>query len=356
MTQPLIVPPGAGSNRRPVPERFTLAAAVRSEFETRRLRETLGAHGEPIPERHFEHALAGPLLELLQRNGKSFRSRMLQVSYELSAGDGRQAPPQLSLIVEALHAGSMIVDDIEDDSPRRRGGPALHLVVGTPLALNAGNWLYFLPHRLLEDLRVDPQRELELRRAIDRAVLRCHYGQALDLGVRVGALPQNEVYELVNLSTRLKTGSLLELAAELGSIAGDATPGLRSELASFARTYGVALQMLDDTSGVYRAERAQKGREDLLNGVPTWPWAWLAQCLDPLCYSRLARMSAAVVERRLAPERLSADIRGALGEHPDERARAQLVRAIERLARHLGGRERLGALLDEIERLEAAYG
>jgi geranylgeranyl pyrophosphate synthase len=128
-------------------------------------------------------------------------------------------PERLPLLVEILHAGSLIVDDIQDGSAYRRGKPALHVLVGVPLALNAGNWLYFLPHRLLQDLRLDSHVELELRRALDRGVLRCHYGQALDLGVRLGSLSQREVRGVVSLCTRLKTGSLLELAAEVGAIA-----------------------------------------------------------------------------------------------------------------------------------------
>jgi geranylgeranyl pyrophosphate synthase len=339
-----------------VTERASLAAVVRAEFETQRLRETLDAADELIPERHFEAALAGPLGELLERDGKNFRSRILHVAYQLSTGSGDQPPPQLSLIVEALHAGSLIVDDIEDDSARRRGGPALHLMVGMPLALNAGNWLYFLPHRLLEELRVAPERELELRRAIDRAVLRCHYGQALDLGVRVGSLPQREVPGLVSLSTRLKTGSLLELAAELGSITGGAPARLRHELAGFGRAYGVALQMLDDASGVCRPERSQKGQEDLLGGRPTWPWAWLAARLDALSYARFARKSAAVVEHELAPDLLIADVRRALGDEPRLRAREQLHGAMDRLSSHVEEPERLRPLREEMERLEVAYG
>jgi geranylgeranyl pyrophosphate synthase len=355
VTQPLIVEPSACGKRRGAAGQSALAALIRSEFEGSRLSETLDAKGELVALRHFERALAGPLVELLDREGKSFRSRMVQVAFDLSAGGQGSAPPQLPLIVEALHAGSLIVDDIEDDSPRRRGGPALHLTVGVPLALNAGNWLYFLPHRLLEDMQLDAQCELELRRAIERAVLRCHYGQALDLGVRLGSLAQSEVHGFVSLSTRLKTGSLLELAAELGSIAGGATPDLRRELASFGRCYGVALQMLDDASGLYRPERAQKGREDLLNGSPTWPWAWLAGRLDELGYSRLAHQSQAVVKRELEPEVLAAGLKRKLGNEPQRRVHDELEQALGRLKRAVRDPARLEPLVEEIERLEAAY-
>jgi geranylgeranyl pyrophosphate synthase len=228
-------------------------------------------------------------------------------------------------------------------------------LVGVPLALNAGNWLYFMPHRLLEELKLEPSVELELRRAVDRAVLRCHYGQALDLGVRLGTLAQGEVFELVNLSTRLKTGSLLELAAEVGATAGGAGPELRAELARFARSYGVALQMLDDASGIYQTARAHKGHEDLLQGRPTWPWAWLARRLDELSYSRLQHHALAVQRGDVHPEILASALRRQLGNAPNRAVHRQLSDAFARLAARVEDKALLAPLADEIERLEAAY-
>jgi geranylgeranyl pyrophosphate synthase len=334
-----------------------LAEQVQREFAEPRLAKTLDARAELVHDRHWQAALLGPLQELLERRGKCFRSQLVQIAYDLVRGGSAPAmPAQLPLLVEALHAGSLIVDDIEDDSKSRRGEPALHVLVGLPLALNAGNWLYFLPHRLLEELGFEAGVELELRRAIDRCVLRCHYGQALDLGVRLGALAQREVYGVVSLSTRLKTGSLLELAAEVGAVAGGAEPALRAALTTFARRYGVALQMLDDASGLYQPSRAHKGYEDLLNGCPTWPWAWLAERLDQLSYSRLQHQARDVVRRELEPEALTSSMRRQLGDYPRQRIRHELSNAFEELEKQVEDRDRLQPLSDEIARLVEAYG
>lgn len=333
----------------------SLSDVVRGELEQQRLCETLDAAADRVHERHWRAALSSPLLELLEREGKCFRSRLVQVAFEVSAGGAGQMPDTLPLIVEALHAGSLIIDDIQDDSKTRRGRPALHLLCGVPLALNAGNWLYFLPHRLLEELRLEGTIELELRRSIERCALRCHYGQALDLGVRLGALGQSEVFGVVSLSTRLKTGSLLELAAELGATAGGAPPEVRAALAGFARRYGVALQMLDDLSGLYRPERVAKGHEDLLNGCPTWPWAWLSERLDQVSYSRLQHQAQAVTRRELLPEVLASSLRKHLGEAPHRQVQLELGRALCELRGQLDRQDLLGPLLEEIERLERAY-
>ena len=334
-----------------------LTELISAEFAAPRLSELLDAPEARVPERLWEGALSGPLLELLRRPGKEFRSRLVEVAYDVCREDRACVmPEQLPLIVEALHAGSLIIDDIEDDSKYRRGKPALHVMVGVPLALNAGNWLYFVPHSILLSLGLSPEVELQARRVIDQGVLRCHYGQALDLGVVLGSLSQREVFDVVALSTRLKTGSLLELSAELGAVAAGARPELRRAFALFGRSYGVALQMLDDVSGLCEERRAHKGHEDLLNGRPTWPWAWLSRRLDEVSYSRLQHRAREVEARSLHPEVLAKALRKELGSAPYRAIHRELSRALEELTRHVGSRRLLDPLVNEIERLEQAYG
>src|SRR5690349_3172277 len=45
----------------------------------------------------------------------------------------------VKLFVKQLHEASLIVDDIEDDSEKRRGSPCSHIQYGLPRALNAAN-------------------------------------------------------------------------------------------------------------------------------------------------------------------------------------------------------------------------
>jgi geranylgeranyl pyrophosphate synthase len=347
--------PATADTRRAHASDSSLLQLIQGEFSEPRLSQCLDLRGESVPERLWQGALLGPLSELLRRPGKEFRSRLVEVAYEVSRAHASPPMPKgLPLLVEVLHTGSLIIDDIEDDSKYRRGRPALHVLVGVPLALNAGNWLYFMPHSLLEQLQLAPEVELRIRRIIDRSVLRCHYGQALDLSVKLGSLAQREVTDVVSLSTRLKTGSLLEMSAELGAIAAGAESGLLEALSAFGRRYGVALQMLDDLSGLYEEKRAHKGHEDLLNGRPTWPWAWLAQRLDEVSYSRLQHRAREVEARTLHPEALASTLRKQLGA-PYRAVHQQLSRALSDLETHVSSRRMLDPLAEEIERLEQAY-
>jgi geranylgeranyl pyrophosphate synthase len=278
-----------------------------------------------VAPRFWRRALFDPLAEASRRPGKEFRGRLTEIAWALSGGRG-SPPVELAAAVEALHLGSLIVDDIEDGSMSRRGGRALHLRVGLPLALNAGNWLYFWPSALLARAGFEPATLLALEAAVNRAVLRCHYGQALDLSLHVTDLRQAEVTDLVYGTTRLKTGSLFELSAELGAIAAGAPPETVRALADVGRDVGVALQMLDDWTGITSERRCHKGHEDLLQARPSWPWAWLAEQLDDVSYVRLRVMAEAVARRDLHPEAVAEQFRTLLGDAPEQAIRAQVAR------------------------------
>ncbi|MFO0566698.1 MAG: polyprenyl synthetase family protein [Polyangiaceae bacterium] len=241
-------------------------------FSEASLERTLGLGEERVPWRVWDEALYGPLSDFLSRPGKEFRGRLVSMAWEL-AGQKSSPPPELALVVEVLHAGSLIVDDIEDDSSYRRGELALHKKWGLPRALNAGSWLYFWPDALLERMQLAPPIELGVRRAIDRTLLSAHHGQALDLSTRVFDLTQSEVPDVVSVTTRLKTGMLMQLAASLGAIAAGGPRQVTQALARFGMKLGAGLQMLDDLGGIVSVERCHKGHEDLTSARPTWLFA-----------------------------------------------------------------------------------
>jgi len=54
---------------------------------------------------------------------------------------------QMGALIETLHTGSLIIDDIEDQSNSRRGNPCAHLVYGTRNSINSANLMYFLPFK-----------------------------------------------------------------------------------------------------------------------------------------------------------------------------------------------------------------
>lgn len=307
-----------------------------------------------VPRRQLERVLLRPATDLLARPGKRLRERLVALGWSLAGAPGLP-PPSLGVAVELLHAGSLVVDDIEDGSTRRRGGPTLHRRYGLPLALNVGNWLYFLPFELLAEAATSPAMELQLRRSVGRAVLRCHYGQALDLGVKVGTLPQRDVPDLVATISELKTGSLTELAATLGAIAAGASPRRERALARFARRLGVGLQMLDDLANLSSRRERAKCHEDIRLGRATWPWAWAASRLAPTRYAALQRQARLIERGDGSASRLATTLSETLGDVGRSSAEAWLARATTGVRNAVPGVD--GAQLDaEIERVRARLG
>lgn len=334
--------------------RSPMVELLDEQFSDSSLRQLLGLEGAALPWQLWRDALYAPLRDFLERPGKEFRARLVTAAWTL--GGRNDAPPrEVPLIVELLHAGSLIVDDIEDGSAYRRGKPALHVTHGVPLALNTGNWLYFWPLELVGRLDAPAGARLALFRVVHRMLLCCHSGQALDLSVRIDALAQRDVPRAVEVTTSLKTGALMELAAAVGAIAAGAPQEHVQALARFGRELGTGLQMLDDLGGLTSEKRCHKGHEDLLLGRPTWPWAWAAQDLDEVGFARLSAMSREVRSHDLHPEYLA----GALREHIAIRGRfhvqQHLTSALGDLEGAVGPSTIIDGLREEIERLEKSY-
>jgi geranylgeranyl pyrophosphate synthase len=329
-----------------------LAELMRGLFE--RLPSERDEHGEIDP-RHWEEALIGPARDILSRSGKGVRARLIEHAWHLAGGAPGGPPEELPVLIELLHAGSLIIDDIEDDSSMRRGAPALHRLYGVPVAINTANWLYFLSLTLLFRVELDANARLALYEDISLGLLRCHKGQALDLTVNITRVPKQQVPALVARSTRLKTGSLMEMAATIGAHGAGAPPPVVAALGGFGAAFGVGLQMIDDWSGLNNRERLDKGIEDIRNTRPTWPWAWLAETCDDVTYAGLARQAGAASIDWDA-EQVIGKMRGALIPTAKERIVSQLQRALADLRGTIGDTPWLRELGEEVHRLESAYG
>jgi geranylgeranyl pyrophosphate synthase len=322
---------------------------LQQEFGLDALCEALGPELASLHE-YWQPSLAQPLCSFAQRSGKELRPRLLAIAWSLAGGND-PLPRELFGIIEALHLGSLIVDDIEDGSRTRRGGPALHEQVGTPVALNAGNWLYFWPTLLIRRLQLGPGRELDLRCSIDRAVLSAHYGQALDLSVRVTDLRQVEVVEVVRGCSELKTGCLMELATRAGAIVAGGSAECIEALGRMGRELGIALQMLDDLTSVTSERRVHKGREDVVLARATWAWAWYAQTVDELSYGRLRQLEQRVLDSEAHPDRVVAALRTRVAEVGRSCIIDQLASTVARVETTLGQRNGCCELRDWVREL-----
>lgn len=227
-------------------------------------------------EQLLERGLLQPAQGFLSRRGKGLRAMLMGHCYRMAGGVG-DIPAQAVTVIELLHAGALIVDDIEDRSEFRRGQPTLHRQIGLPLALNTGNWMYFRALEILGELAVERGGIDCLLRWTISTVRECYEGQAIDLAARVYQLDQAAVRPTVEAISRGKTAALTALAARVAAALAGAPDTEQQLLASCGAELGICLQMRNDLDEVYQAGQPGGRCDDLLNGRVTWPWAWVAE-------------------------------------------------------------------------------
>jgi geranylgeranyl pyrophosphate synthase len=180
---------------------------------------------------------------------------------------------------EVIHVGSLIVDDVEDASPTRRGGPACHVAHGVPLAINAGSFCYFAWQAWFGRLDIAAAAKLQLYETYFEFMRLAHLGQALDLqGFTRGMIEELVATGDVTLLARqmrsvylLKTGAPASVFARLGAIvAGGGAAQVRA-LGELFEALGLAFQIMDDVQNLKGFHGDPKHCEDLAQAKVTMP-------------------------------------------------------------------------------------
>jgi geranylgeranyl pyrophosphate synthase/predicted secreted hydrolase len=266
---------------------------------------------EGVDSAQLSRALIRPIREIVDRGGKAWRSYAALACCEVVKGDSRRFVRWLAM-PELLHVGSLIVDDVEDRSTVRRGGPACHVIHGEPLAINAGTAAYFLTQGLLVPCDMPDARKLRLYDLYFEAMRAGHAGQALDLDGPSGLVPaaietgDSAALEKRILAThRLKTAAPAASLARMGAVAGGGSDAQVEVVGNFFEALGLAFQIVDDVLNLRGFKGDLKARaEDLSKGTITLPFAkalprlaperrrWLWKMLqarteDPVCLSEM---------------------------------------------------------------------
>jgi geranylgeranyl diphosphate synthase type II len=121
------------------------------EHTLARYRDLTRRHALDVVERHAPSPhTRTPAVAALDDGGKGLRPALCLATCEAFGGSLEQALPSAAA-VELLHTAFLVHDDVEDDSPLRRGSPAVHRRVGPARAINAGDALAVLGTTALQD-------------------------------------------------------------------------------------------------------------------------------------------------------------------------------------------------------------
>jgi len=182
--------------------------------------------------------------------GKRIRPLLLLLSTEAVGGNWNTALPAAAA-VELLHNFSLIHDDIQDDSPTRRGRATVWMIWGRANAINGGDALFALAYTALQQLalnNVNPKIILAAWEIFNRTNLELTRGQHLDM--RFEHQESVSVDEYISMITG-KSAALVSACAQMGALIGSGDEATAAHFADFGRNLGIAFQIRDDILGIW---------------------------------------------------------------------------------------------------------
>jgi octaprenyl-diphosphate synthase len=213
------------------------------------------------------------------QGGKRARPLVTLVAAQACGGDPRRALP-LAAAIEWLHQGTLVLDDIIDAAPVRRGHAALHAATSDVFATGVAAFVFGRVLRASHGMHGD------IRRHIVGTAIALVEGERLEL-LHTGdlGLSLTRYYSIIEA----KTARLFGCAASVGGLCGTHGNKPVAALARHGRELGLAFQIIDDLLD-YEGDEATLGKRpgtDLRAAKPTLPLLLLRERLDAAGVARL---------------------------------------------------------------------
>lgn len=216
-------------------------------------------------------------------NGKRVRPLLCLLTCAAAGGEWHRALPAAAAL-ELLHNYSLIHDDIEDNSPTRRGRPTVWKVWGMPQAVNIGDAMFAAAHLALGRLSargVSAEIVVRAFQRFDETCIVLTQGQHADMRFETSA--EVSVAEYLAMIEG-KTAALAALSAELGPLVAGAAPERVQHFAQFGLALGLAFQIKDDLLGIWGDEAliGKSAESDILTKKKTLPVLYGLSCSPAL--------------------------------------------------------------------------
>jgi len=211
---------------------------------------------------------AGP-----EATGKRIRPLMMLLTY---ASTSPSAPLSAALpaaaAVELVHNFSLVHDDIQDNSPKRRGRLTVWKEWELPQAINVGDALFVISNQAMLDLARNYPAEIVVRAAgcLHDTCLDLTRGQFLDMSYENRTdLTIEDYWPMIEG----KTAALLSACTQIGAILGNADEATVEQYRIFGRDLGLAFQVQDDILGIWGDEMltGKSAASDLAEGKNSLP-------------------------------------------------------------------------------------
>jgi geranylgeranyl diphosphate synthase, type I len=203
--------------------------------------------------------------------GKRIRPLLVLLCTSACGGDWQSALPAAAA-VELVHNFSLVHDDIQDKSPKRRGRDTTWIKWGMPLAINVGDALFVMSNQAIIDLKNNYPAEVVVRAAeiLHNTCLELTRGQFLDMSYEERKdLNVEDYWPMISG----KTSALLSACCHIGALLGGADEEKQEAYRSFGHYLGLAFQVQDDILGIWGDEKltGKSVASDLVEGKNSLP-------------------------------------------------------------------------------------
>src|SRR5215211_4520855 len=212
--------------------------------------------------------------------GKRLRPLLLLLTCLASNGASRQANAvetwqsalPAAAAVELVHNFSLVHDDIQDNSEKRRGRPTTWVKWGMPMAINVGDALFVISNQAIVGLKGNYPAEMVVNAAeiLHNTCLDLTRGQFLDMSYEERKdLAVEDYWPMISG----KTAALLSACCHIGALLGGGDEIKQDAYRAFGHYLGLAFQVQDDILGIWgdEAMTGKSAASDLIEGKNSLP-------------------------------------------------------------------------------------
>lgn len=229
------------------------------EYDEKSMKKTFGDARYKFDPYAATEAISKPFWDLLDRGGKRWRPVLFMLILE-ALGKKAEKFIELAATFEIIHNGTLMIDDIEDDSDLRRGEPCTHKKFGLDISINAGNAIYFLPMLVIRETDLNKGIKNKLYETYIQEMTNISLGQGMDIVWHKGLGKVSEKTYLQMCA--FKTGTLARMSAKFAAILAGLDEGKIEKIGKSAEAIGVAFQIQDDILNITGSKDWGKGYGD----------------------------------------------------------------------------------------------
>lgn len=209
---------------------------------------------------------AGP-----EATGKRIRPLLVLLTASSCGADWQSALPAAAAI-ELVHNFSLVHDDIQDNSSKRRGRDTVWTKWGAPMAINVGDALFVMSSQAIIDLKENYSSDVVMKAAeiLHNTCLDLTRGQFLDMSYEErNDLGVEDYWHMISG----KTSALIAACCHIGALLGGADEDQQEVYRSYGHYLGLAFQVQDDILGIWGDENVtgKSVASDLVEGKNSLP-------------------------------------------------------------------------------------